>query len=424
MDESQPIVAERPPVERPVITGEGSAQTSEHRLRRWMWRLLLLAVAAAGGYYFWAHRNAPRAQTSVGPPEAAGKAGRGPGVVPVVAVKAHKGSIGVYFDGLGAVTPIFTVTVKSRVDGELQAIHYQEGDIVHKGDLLTEIDPRPFQVQLTQAEGQLARDQALLDNARIDLKRYETLIKQNAVPEQQLVTQRALIAQYEGAIRSDQGSVDSAKLNITYSHITAPITGRVGLRLIDPGNIVHATDANGLLVITQLKPISVIFTIAEDQLPAVIQKIQAGAHLSVEAYSRDSRTKLASGTLATIDNQIDQTTGTLKLRALFENARNELFPNQFVNARLLVEEKRGVTLVPTTAVQRNDLMTYVWMVKPDSTVTHRQIATGVSEGGDTEITSGLEVGTVAVITGVDKLQDGAKVSVQFEGEKGKPRQSR
>ena len=238
----------------------------------------------------------------------------------------------------------------------------------------------------------MARDQALLDNARIDLTRYETLIKQNAVPEQQLVTQKALIAQYEGTVKADQGAIDSAKLNITYSRITAPISGRIGLRLVDPGNIVHASDANGLLVITQLQPISVIFTIAEDQLQTVIRKVQAGAHLQVEAYNRDIKTKLATGTLTTIDNQIDQSTGTLKLRAVFDNSRNELFPNQFVNARLLVEEKRGVTLIPTAAVQRNNQMTYVWMVKPDSTVTVQKIEIGVSEGSETEVTSGLAAG--------------------------------
>ncbi len=325
--------------------------------------------------------------------------------------------IGVYYDCLGAVTPIYTVTVKSRVDGELLAVHYKEGEIVHKGDLLAEIDPRPYQVQLTQAEGQLARDQALRDNARIDLARYETLIKQNAVPEQQLVTQKALIAQYEGTIKTDQGVIDSAKLNIAYSHITAPIAGRIGLRLVDPGNIVHASDTNGLLVITQLQPISVIFTIAEDQLPPVIRKMQAGARLIVEAYNRDIKTKLATGTLTTIDNQIDPTTGTLKSRAVFDNSRNELFPNQFVNARLLVEEKYGVTLIPTAAVQRNNQMTYVWMVKPDSTVAVQQIGIGVSEGTQTEVTSGLDPGTVVVMTGVDKLQGGTKVNAQFEGAK-------
>jgi multidrug efflux system membrane fusion protein len=324
----------------------------------------------------------------------------------------------VYFDGLGAVTPIYTVTVRSRVDGELLAVHYQEGEIVQKGALLAEIDPRPFQVQLTQAEGQVARDQALLDNARIDVARYETLIKQNAVPEQQLVTQKALIEQYQGAIQTDQGAIDSAKLNLTYSRITAPIAGRIGLRLVDPGNIVHATDSNGLLVITQLQPISVIFTIAEDQLPAVVRKMQAGAHLRVDAYDRDITTKLATGTLATIDNQIDQTTGTLKVRAVFDNSRNELFPNQFVNARLLVEEKRGVTLISTAAVQRNNQMTYVWIVKPDSSVTVQQIGIGVTEGIETEVTSGLKPGDVAVMTGVDKLQEGTKVNAQYEGAKG------
>jgi multidrug efflux system membrane fusion protein len=336
----------------------------------------------------------------------------------VVAVKARKGSIGVYFDGLGAVTPIYTTLIKSRVDGELLDVFYKEGEMVNKGDRLAEIDPRPFQVQLTQAEGQLARDQALLDNARVDLVRYETLIKQNAVAEQTLVTQKALIAQYEGQIKSDQGAIDSAKLNITYSHITAPIAGRIGLRLVDPGNIVHAADANGLLVITQVQPISVIFTIAEDQLRPVIKKYQAGARLRVDAYDRDKKTKLATGTLTTIDNQIDQTTGTLKLRATYDNSRNELFPNQFVNARLLVQEKNGVTLIPSAAVQRNERMTYAWLVKPDSSVAVREIATGTTEGADTEVTSGLQPGDVVVMTGVDKLQEGAKVNAQFEGAPG------
>lgn len=377
------------------------------------WLFLLLLAAAVAGYYGWFHRPAGAAPAPHAPP--GGRAGRGPGVTPVVAVKAGKGSIGVYFDGLGAVTPIYTAVIKSRVDGELLNVFYKEGELVHKGDRLAEIDPRPFQVQLTQAEGQLARDQALLNNARVDLARYETLIKQNAVAEQTLVTQKALIAQYEGQIKSDQGAIDSAQLNIAYSHITAPISGRVGLRLVDPGNIVHAGDANGLLVITQIQPISVIFTIAEDQLRPVIRKYQGGARLRVDAYDRDKKTKLAGGTLTTIDNQIDQTTGTLKLRATFDNSHNELFPNQFVNARLLVEEKYGVTLIPSAAVQRNERMTYAWLVKPDSTVTVREIATGTTEGTDTEVTSGLEPGDVVVMTGVDKLQEGAKVNAQLEG---------
>ncbi len=324
-----------------------------------------------------------------------------------------------YFDGLGAVTPLSTVTVRSRVDGELMAVHFREGETVRKGDLLVEIDPRPFEVQLAQAEGQLLRDQALLDNAKIDLERYQTLITQNATSEQQLVTQKALIAQYEGAIKTDEGAIASAKLSLTYSRVTAPIAGRIGLRLVDPGNIVHATDTTGLLVITQLQPISVIFTIPEDRLVAVIRKVQAGATLQVDAYDRDGRTRLATGTLMTVDNQIDPTTGTLKLRAVFDNTKNELFPNQFVNARLLVEEKRNATLIPTAAVGRNGQMTYVWLVKPDSTVTVRPIDVGVSEGADTEVTSGLEPAALVVLTGVDKLQEGVKVRTQADSAQGR-----
>ena len=417
MDEPQVTALERERERKTTTRMPGGPplppQPPRRRSRGWIWLLVLLGIGAAA-YFAWTKRPAPTAPASAGRGKGAG-GGRGPGIIPVVGVKAQKGNIGVYYDGLGAVTPLNTVVVRSRVDGELLAIHYKEGDLVEKGARLVEIDPRPFQVQLTQAEGQLARDQALLNNARVDLSRYETLIKQNAVPEQQLVTQKALIAQYEGTIKADQGAIDSAKLNITYSGITAPLAGRIGLRLVDPGNIVHASDTNGLLVITQTHPISVIFTIAEDQLPGVIHKFQAGARLRVDAYNRDSNAKLASGTLTTIDNQIDPTTGTLKLRAVFDNSRNELFPNQFVNARLLVEEKRGVTLLATAAVQRSNQMSYVWLVKPDSSVTVRKIEAGVSEGLETEVVSGLEPGDIAVMTGVDKLQEGAKVNAQLPG---------
>jgi multidrug efflux system membrane fusion protein len=268
---------------------------------------------------------------------------------------------------------------------------------------------------LTQAEGQLIRDQALLDNARIDLDRYQTLLTQNAVPEQQLATQKALVQQDEGAVKTDQGQIDSAKLNLVYCHITAPITGRVGLRLVDPGNIVHAADTNGLLVITQIQPISVIFPIAEDQLPVVLQKMRAGERLGVDAYDREKK-KLATGWLTTLDNQIDPTTGTVKIRATFDNKDNALFPNQFVNARLLVEVKHGVTLVHTAAVQRNSQITYVYLVKSDSTVTVRPITVGTTEGDDAEVSSGLAPGDVVVMTGVDKLQEGSKVRVQTYGE--------
>ena len=338
-------------------------------------------------------------------------------MIPVVAAKARKGDTDVFFTGLGAVTPIYTVTVKSRVDGQLMEIHYREGEIVHQGDLLVEIDPRPFEVMLTQAEGQLIKDQAALDNARIDLARYQTLLTQNAIPEQQVATQKTLVRQFEGAVRTDQGQINSAKLDLVYCQVTAPITGRVGLRLVDPGNIVHANDANGLLVITQIQPISVIFTLAEDHLPVVVRTMRAGRRLRVDVYDRAMTTKIATGSLTTLDNQIDPATGTVKLRATFDNHDIALFPNQFVNARLLVEEKHGVILVPTAVVQRNAQTTYVFLVKPDSTVTFRPITIGTTEGEDSEVTAGLSPGDIVVMTGVDKLQEGSKVSVQLYGEK-------
>ena len=327
-----------------------------------------------------------------------------------MATKARRGNIGVYITGLGSVTPIYTVTLKSRVDGQLMKVAYKEGDIVHEGDLLVQIDERPYAVQLEQAEGQMVRDQANLENARVDLDRYQKLLAQNAIPEQQLATQKALVTQDEGIVKSDQGQIDSAKLNLTYCKITAPITGKVGLRLVDPGNIVHATDSTGLLVITQLQPISVIFTIAEDQLPAVAPRFNAGQKLEVEAWDRAGQHRIATGTLSTLDNQIDQTTGTLRLRAAFPNTDNALFPNQFVNTRMLVQEKRGVVLVSTAVLQRSTNGTYVYLVKPDSTVTVRNVTLGTTEGDDSEITSGLEPGDTVVETGVDKLNEGTRCS--------------
>ena len=344
-----------------------------------------------------------------------GKKG-GSGAVPVVAAKARKGDVGVYITGLGSVTPIYTVTVKSRVDGQLMKVHYNEGDLVHEGDLLVEIDPRPFQVQLEQAEGQLARDQATLDNANVDLDRYQKLLAQNAVPEQQLATQKATVAQLAGVVKTDQGQIDSAKLNLTYCSIRAPFTGRAGLRLVDPGNIVHATDTNGLVVITQIQPISVIFTVAEDDLPVVLRKLAAGQHLRADAYDRANSTRISTGTLVTVDNQIDPTTGSLRLRAAFDNSANQLFPNQFVNLRLLVEVKSGVTLVPRAVIQRTTRTTYAYVVKDDRTVTVRQIVEGVTDGDSTEVTSGIAPGDVLVMTGVDKLTEGTRVTVQLDDE--------
>jgi multidrug efflux system membrane fusion protein len=392
----------------------GSSPTGRPKKRWWLW-LTLVVLLGLVLYHFRPQANETKAAAdSAG---AGGRAGRGPMVIPVVAARAHKGDIGVYLTGLGAVTPIYTVTVRSRVDGQLMQVHYKEGDSVRAGDPLVEIDPRPYQVQLEQAEGQLAKDQAALDNARVDLARYQTLVPKNAVPEQQLATQQATVRQYEAAVKIDQGQIDSAKLNLVYCHITAPISGRIGLRLVDPGNIVHASDTNGLLVITQIRPISVIFTIAEDQLPAVLQKVRAGQRLLVNAYDRNMTTKLATGWLTTIDNQIDPTTGTVKLRANFENQDGALFPNQFVNARLLVEEKHGVTIVPTAAVQRNSQTTYVYLVKPDSTVTVRPVTIGTVEDDNSQITSGVAPGDVVVMTGVDKLQEGSRVRAEMYGER-------
>jgi len=383
------------------------------RRSRWPW-ILLLAILGAAGYYFWSKRTAsPASQTAA---QAGGRRGQDANApAPVDAATAVKGNIGVYVTGLGAVTPIYTVTVKTQVNGQLMQIYYKEGDMVKKGDTLAEIDPRPYQAQLTQYEGQLVRDQASLDNARVDQARYEKLIKTDAVTEQQLATQIATVKSDEGIVKNDQGLIDAVKVNLIYCHITAPITGRIGLRLVDPGNIVQTSDTTGLLVITQLQPISVIFTISEDQLPTVYAKQRAGQTLAVDAFDREMKKKLASGALTTIDNQIDQTTGTVKLRATFDNSHFELFPNQFVNARLLQQEKRGVVLVPTAAVQRSSQNTFVYVVKPDSTVTVRQVKVGASDDNNTEIVSGVNAGEVVVLTGVDKLQEGSKVTAHMEG---------
>jgi multidrug efflux system membrane fusion protein len=372
--------------------------------------LPIIVLFAAGAWYLWAKGGVtPAATTGTG-----AKSGKkGGGTVPVVASKARKGAISVYIDGLGSVTPIYTDTVKSRVDGQLMSVHYNEGDIVHKGDLLVEIDPRPYQVALDQAKAQMAKDQANLKNARVDLDRYTKLLAQNAVPEQQLATQQALVDQDAAVIQTDQAAIDSAQLNLVYCHITAEITGRIGLRLVDPGNIVHATDTNGLLVITQINPISAIFTVAEDDLPTVLKKLAAGQHLVAEAWDRGKTEKIGTGTLATVDNQIDPTTGSLRLRANFDNGQNRLFPNQFVNVRLLVEQRGGVTLVNRAVIQRSTTSVYVFAVQNNKTVTVRNITEGKTEGDFTEVTSGVSPGDILVMTGVDKLQEGTPVTVQL-----------
>jgi membrane fusion protein, multidrug efflux system len=381
----------------------------------WIW-LVILVVAGLGFYYYRSHLT-PAKAASDGAQSPGGRAGRGGGAIPVVAAAARKGNIGVYFTGLGAVTPIYTVTIKSQISGYLMQVLYKEGQTVNKGDLLAEIDPRPYQVMLEQAQAGLARDEANLENAKVDLKRYQTLVPLKAVPEQQLATQEALVKSDQGIVQTDQAQMDVAKLDLVYCHITAPITGRVGLRLVDPGNYVTANDATGLVVITQVEPISLIFPLPEDDLPAIQARMRAGAQLKVEAWDRDDRNKIAEGLLETLDNQIDPTTGTVKLRATFENRDGSLFPNQFVNSRLLVEDKKGVTLIPSASVQRNAQVTYVYLIKPDSSVTVRNITVDTTEGEDSEVTSGLTPGDQVVLTGVDKLQEGSKVKAQKAGER-------
>jgi len=331
--------------------------------------------------------------------------------MPVVAAPATTGSIDVTLTALGTVTPRNIVTVRSRVDGQLMRVAIGEGQMVKAGDLLAEIDPRPFQVQLTQATGQMARDEALLKNAQLDLERYRTLLGQDSISKQQVDTQESLVRQYQGAVESDRGQIENAKLQITYSRITAPIAGRVGLRQVDPGNIIHASDSNGLIVITQLQPITVVFTIPEDNVPQVMKRMQAGESIPVEAFSRDLRTKLGTGKLVTLDNQIDTATGTLKLKAEFPNADNALFPNQFVNVRMLVETRPDVTLVPSAGIQRGAPGTFVYLVKNDQTVTVKAVKLGPVQGETTAIESGIAAGDRVVVDGADKLREGAKVEL-------------
>src|SRR5580658_8086131 len=421
MESTTPATLEpvRQPAPKPVHL-DLPPPSPPRRRRGWLW-LVVLAILAAVGYWQW-----PKLKTSLPAGDTAGQGtakggrgrrGAGGGSSQVVAARATKGNIKVFVTGLGAVTPIYTVTVNSRVTGELMKVQFKEGQIVQKGDLLVEIDPRPYEVQLEQAEGQLIHDQALLKDANLDLDRYKTLIKQDAIPQQQLDTQVALVTQYEGTIKTDQSQIDSAKLNLIYCKITSPITGRVGLRLVDPGNIVQATATTGLVVITQIDPISVIFTVGEDQLPPILEKMRSGEGLSVEAWDRELKNKLADGKLETTDNQIDPTTGTLKLRAVFANPEGKLFPNQFVNARLLVQQKSNVTLLPNNAIQRNSTGTYVWLINPDRTVNVRSITVGTTEGDQSEIAAGMTPGDTVVTVGVDRLEEGGKVSPEVPGEK-------
>jgi membrane fusion protein, multidrug efflux system len=350
---------------------------------------LALALSACGGKQQNAHAAAPRA-------------------VSVAIAKAQRQDMPVYLVGLGSVTAFYTSNIKSRVDGEIMQVNFKEGQFVKKGELLIVIDPRPYQVQLEQMEAQLFKDQASLRDAKLNLDRYTTLIPSGSIAQQQVDTQKATVDQLDGQVRTDQAQIDTAKLDLVYCHITAPFDGRVGLRQVDPGNIVHATDTNPMLILTQLQPIAVIFTLPEDVLPHVAQRMKT-ATLPVEALNRDDQTKLGTGKLLTIDNEIDQTTGTAKLKAVFDNKDNQLWPNQFVNARLLLDVRKDSTVVPTAAVQRGPQGTFVYAVKSDNTVEARNVTVALAEGDQTAIASGLNPGETVVTDGQDKLQTGSKI---------------
>ena len=371
--------------------------------RRWPWIVGALALAVVA-IIFLTGAQKKRAQR-------AADAKARPRAVSVVTAVARTGDLPVYLTGLGTVTALNTVTVRSRVDGQLLNVAFREGQSVRKGDLLAEIDARPFEVQLTQAEGQKAKDEAILRNAKLDLERYQVLAAQDSIPKQQLDTQAATVAQGEAVLKTDQGQVDAARLNLAYTRITAPINGRVGLRLVDTGNMVHAADPNGLVVLTQVQPIAVIFTLPEDQLNAVRDRLRQGKKLPVDAFDRDLKHKLGTGELATVDNQIDTTTGTVRLKAIFPNADDGLFPNQFVNPRLLIDTLKGAVLVPNAAIQRSTQSTFVFVVKEDQTVDARPVEVRLTEGDTTAIAKGLAAGETVVTEGVDKLQAGAKVEV-------------
>jgi multidrug efflux system membrane fusion protein len=382
-------------------TWRDARRADVQKVSYWKW-ILSIALIALGVAV------AERMRTiATGPPQ------RSPPVsVPVTTATAVLRDVPVYLNGLGSVTPYNMVTVKTRVDGQLDRVDFREGQLVRKGDLLAEIDPRPFQVQLDQANGQLARDQSQLQNAKLLLARYQTLWAQDSVAKQDLDAQAATVGQLDGAITSDKATIASAQLNLTYSRIHAPIAGRAGLRQVDPGNIVHAADTNGIVVLTQVEPIAVVFTLPEDTLHSVLGRTNQRAQLAVDAYDRQGRTKLASGRLLTLDNRIDPATGTYRIKAVFDNHDAALFPEQFVNIRLLADTERSRIVIPSVAVQRGVQGPFVYTVTREGTAHLSQITTGISSGDDVVVASGVSAGDAVVIEGADRLRDGTRVDVR------------
>jgi membrane fusion protein, multidrug efflux system len=373
-----------------------------HRSYRWIWIVVILVLAIGGLTYYRKQQAAAQA--------AKAKAAAANRSVPITTATVRQGPIGIYINALGTVTPVYTATITTRVDGQIVSVNYREGQMVHKGDVLIQIDPRPYQAALTQAQGTLAHDEALLGESRIDLDRYQLAFNRNAIAKQQLDDQTQTVKQNEGSVKNDQGTVAVATTNLDYATIKAPIDGRVGLRLVDPGNIVTAGSTTALVVITQLQPITVIFSVAEDYLPQIQKQLRQGSKMSVEAFDRAQQTKLATGYLLTLDNQVDTSTGTVKLKAIFPNQDTALFPNQFVNTRLLVDTEQNASLAPTAAIQRNAQGTFVYLIKPDNTAAMQPVTVGTTDGSVAAV-QGLQPGQVIAVAGFDKLQDGAKVSV-------------
>jgi len=398
----QPV---KKPTEVPPIGPALGSSRQPRRRRGWIAWLAALALLAAGGIFWW------NSQQAAPPP---GGAGRNAAPMSIVPETVGKGDIGVNLNALGTVTSLATVTVRTQISGYLMKIDFQEGQDVKKGDLLAEIDARPYEATLAQAKGALARDEALLKGAEVDLARYQGLAAQNAVPRQTLDTQVALVAQDQGTVEADRGTVKSAEVNLQYCRILSPLDGRVGLRQVDQGNYVTPGDTNGLVVITQLQPISVLFTVPEDNLQAIAKRLQDGAVLPATAYDRSGVTKVADGTLSTFDSQIDPTTGTIKLRALFPNETRTLYPNQFVNVRLLLDTHKNVTTMTSAGVQRGVPGTFAYLINADNTVSVRPIQLGVTDGDRVEVRSGLSPGDRIVIDGADKLRDGAKINIRAE----------